>query len=314
MAHIASLSQLQVPEFASVNGELVPYSDVKFHISAEALTRGLSIFEGIKAYWDSASTSLAVRTLELHYARLCESAQLLHIPVTFDYDTFRKGVSDLIGALAKPKKDIWVRTTLYVSEGHWGEGTVADLVMTGILQTKEPIPPFRIGVSTWRRSPDDSMPARIKCAANYQVSRMARIEGRSRGLDDMVLLNSSGRVAEGTGSCIVIVRNGQVISPPPSEGALESITLDVVRRVCGALDVPFVTRPIDRSELVVASEIALVGTISEVTLVAEAEERVLRTDGILAEVQASYMRIMRRDEILPGVNLAPVAQQRSSSG
>lgn len=86
-----------------------------------------------------------------------------------------------------------------------------------------------------------------------------------------------------------------------------------MRRVCVALDVPFVTRPIDRSELIVASEIALVGTISEVTLVAEAEERVLRTDGILAEVQASYMRIMRRDEILPGVNLAPVAQQRSSS-
>lgn len=306
MAHIASLSQLQVPEFANVNGDLVPYSGVTFHISAEALTRGLSIFEGIKAYWDSSCDSLAVRTLELHFARLCESAQLLHIPITFDYGTFRKGVADLIGALAKPEKDIWVRTTLYVSEGHWGEGTVADLVMTGFLQTKEPIPPFRIGVSTWRRSPDDSMPARIKCAANYQVSRMARIEGRSRGLDDMVLLNSSGRVAEGTGSCIVIVRNGQVISPPPSEGALESITLDVVKHVCAARGVEFVTRPIDRSELIVASEIALVGTISEMTLVAETEERALRTDGILAGVQAQYMRVMRRDETLAGVAMTQV--------
>ena len=39
MAHVASLSQLQVPQWALVNTELVPYQDVKIHISAEALTR-----------------------------------------------------------------------------------------------------------------------------------------------------------------------------------------------------------------------------------------------------------------------------------
>ena len=44
----------------------------------------------------------------------------------------------------------------------------------------------------------------------------------------MVLLNQWGRVAEATGACVLMVRNGQVITPPPSEGRLESITVQIV--------------------------------------------------------------------------------------
>ena len=66
-------------------------------------------------------------------------------------------------------------------------------------------------MSTWRRSSDVSLPARIKTGSNYQVGRLARIEGRARGCQDMVLLNEAGRVAESTGSCLLLVRNGKVL-------------------------------------------------------------------------------------------------------
>ena len=70
-----------------------------------------------------------------------------------------------------------------------------------------------LGISTWQRSPDVSLPARVKSAANYRVARLARIEGRARGCQDMVLLNDSGRVVEATGSCIVIAGDGVVCNP-----------------------------------------------------------------------------------------------------
>jgi branched-chain amino acid aminotransferase len=198
-------------------------------------------------------------------------------------------------------------------EGHWGEGTRADLVITGFKQAIDPPPPMKLGVSTWRRTADTSMPARIKSGANYQVSRLARIEGSARGLDDMVLLNSSGRVAEGSASCIVIVRDGTVITPPASEGALESITLDVLEALCRRDGVPFVRRPIDRSELYVAEEAALVGTITELTLVSEIDGYRLALDGLLSELQAAFLDVMRRVTALPTLDFSYMKRSELAS-
>ena len=232
MPHTPSLSQLQHPTFAVVNGELVAYEDVKVHISAEALTRALSVFEGMKGYWDLGCEEFGIRSPRQHYVRLRRSAAILHIPVEFSYDEFRDSCLVLARSLLRTDRDMWFRTTMYVVEGHWGEGTRADLVVTAFHQTKEPIPPMTLTVSSWRRSGDAQLPYRVKASANYVVARQARIEASERGFDDAVLLNDAGRVAEATGSCIVALRDGVVLTPPAYEGALESITLDVVERIC----------------------------------------------------------------------------------
>lgn len=70
----------------------------------------------------------------------------------------------------------------------------------------------------------------------------------------MVLLNQHGRVAEAIGSCVLLVRNGKVITPPWSEGALESITIDIVEELCKTMRMPFECRPIERTELIIADE------------------------------------------------------------
>jgi ribonuclease BN (tRNA processing enzyme) len=101
--------------------------------------------------------------------------------------------------------------------------------------------------------------------ANYQVARLARIEGRSRGYEDLILLNESGRVAESTGACVLMVRAGRAHTPPASEGALESITLDVFPELGASLGIDFVRRPIERSELYIADELGLTCTLAEIT-------------------------------------------------
>lgn len=73
---------------------------------------------------------------------------------------------------------MWARTTLFAIDGHWGEGTVSDLVVTAYHQDKQVPSLICIGTSTWQRSSDISLPARIKTGTNYQVARLARMEGR----------------------------------------------------------------------------------------------------------------------------------------
>ena len=309
MAHTASLSQLQTPKWALVNGELVPYDDVRIHISAEALTRALSVFEGVKGYWDSTGEVFALRTPRLHYDRLCRSAAMLHIPIAFSYDDYLTGLQTLAGVLLRPDRDLWFRTTLYVTHGHWGEGTAADLVVTAFTQDKINPDPMRLGVSTWRRAADVALPTRVKSSANYIGGRLARIEVRRLGYDDAVMLNDAGRVAEATGACVVIADKGAVVSPPTHEGCLDSITVGALQLISQECGIAFERRPIERTELLAAEECGIAGTITELTLIEEIDGFHYTQTGLLSELRQQYLRVMRGECLLDGIELLPIVER-----
>lgn len=295
--------KLQQPKFVYMGGKLRSWEEATLHIGCEAVNRGLNVFEGIKGYWQTDGRFGIVR-LRHHYERLRRSARLLHIPFNHSYDEYCKTIYELFGALLGQDRDMWARTTLFVTEGHWGENTVADLVVTAYHLDKQLPESIHLGVSTWQRSPDVSLPARIKTSTNYQVARLARIEGQAVGCQDMVLLNQWGRVAEATTSCVLIVREGVIYTPPATEGALESITVDIVEAIARSMDIQFVRRPIDRTELIVADEIALCGTLAEITLVESIEG--LPLDGksdILGKLQHQYFQIVRGVSSHPFVEL-----------
>jgi branched-chain amino acid aminotransferase len=277
---------LQQPRWAYFQGDVRPWEDANLHVSCEAVNRGLNVYEGLKGYWQTDENKFGIVEMRRHYERLTRSARLLHIPVPVSYDEFRHACGKLVRALYEPDKDMWIRATLFVVEGHWGENTVADLVLTAYHQAKQPPAPVNVGVSTWQRSTDISLSPRIKTSANYQVARLARIEGRGRGFPEMILLNQYGRVAEATGACVLLVRDGCVITPPPFEGRLESITLEVVRKICHSLAIPFIERPVDRTELHIADEIRLVGTLAELAPVTAVDEYALPPTSPLTDLIA----------------------------
>jgi branched-chain amino acid aminotransferase len=301
-----STLQLQRPEHVFFDGEVRPWEEAVFHVSTEAVVRGLNVFEGLKGHWLE-NGDFAWRTLRRHYERMLRSARLLHIPVEFGYDAFHESCAALTRAELRPGKDLYIRATLFVVEGHYGEGTVSDLVLTAYQQEKDPPAPIDVGTSTWRRSPDVSMPARIKTATNYQIARLARIEGRSRSYEDMILLNQSGRVAEGIGACLLLVRDGCVFSPPPSEGALESITLDIVEDLATSLGIPFARRPVERSELYIADELGLTGTLAEITRIRSIDDMSLPEEApILSALQKRYREAVLGIDPHPSVELSVV--------
>ncbi|ASJ74532.1 aminotransferase class IV [Granulosicoccus antarcticus] len=287
------MAALQTPKFVYMNGGLTAWEDARLHIGCESVTRGLSIFEGIKGYWQP-DGSFALLMLRLHFARLKRSAMLLHIPFEHDFDEFSAAIFELMTALVEPSRDMWIRTTLYVVEGHWGENTRSDLVLTAYHQDKALPEPVSLGISTWRQPGDDSLPARIKASANYQNSRMARIEAREQGLDDMVMLNQAGRVAEASTAALMMVRDGVISTPPASESTLESLTADFCEQLAIDRGYRFERRPIDRTELLIADELAIGGTLNEITPVKAIGRRELATDtGMLATLRSDYFASVR---------------------
>ena len=300
--------QLQKPDWVYFNGSIRPWKEAVLHVSTEAVNRGLSVFEGIRCYTQENNLHLGLLALPRHYARLQESARMLHIPFGTSYAEFEAACHQLLKKLRQPENDMWIRATLYVIDGHWGEGTAADLVLTCYQQSKEPPKPIKVGVTTWRRSSDLSLPPRIKSAANYQVARLARIEGRSRGYSEMLLLNGFGRIAEASGSGVIMVRDGIVHSPPPSEGALESITVRIIRSLCESMSIPFEFRPIDRTELYVAQELALAGTLSEITPIESVDDfRFPQKWPILEKIISRFQAATRGRDPHPAIDLSLAA-------
>ena len=305
--------KLQKPEFVYMNGRLRPWDEATLHVGCEAAIRGLNVFEGVKGYRQP-DGSLAIVMLRHHYKRLQRSARLLYIPFKSPYEECVHGLRELAEALIQPNKEMWFRITLFVTQGHWGQDQVAEMVITGY-QADTTLPrPIKLGVSTWRRSSDVALPARIKTGANYQVARLARIEGRALGCDDMVLLNQEGHVAEATGSCILMVREGKVYTPPATEAALESITLHAIEALARQLGIPFEKRPIDRTELVIADELAICGTLAEVVPVKMIEGRPLPAKSpLLQALQKSYYRAVRGIEPHPEIEMTKVTPARSGT-
>ena len=303
--------KLQEPKYVYMGGGLRLWKEATLHVGCEAVTRSLNVFEGLKGYWKP-DGPFAIVQLRRHYERLCRSARLLHIPFDATFEYYRGAIAKLAGELLEPDRDMWFRTTLYAIEGQWGEGTVADLVITAYHQDQKVPDPINLGISTWRRSPDVSLPARAKSGANYQVARLARIEGRSHGCQDMVLLNNSGRVAEATGSCLVMVRDGTAYTPPATEGALESITLDIVEALAHSMNIPFIRRPIDRTELLVADEIAICGTLAELVLVKTIDGLPLNAESnLLRSLQTRFFRAARNIEPHPAIELTIISRNAS---
>ncbi len=295
--------QLQVPKYVFARGRIRPYKEAVFHVSSEAVVRGLNVFEGLKGYWQP-DGGFGIVAMERHYKRLKRSARLLHIPFDMGFEEFDGHCHALVERMAEPDRDMWLRPTLYVIEGHWGEGTVADLVITAFHQPKAPPAPIAIGISTWRRAADAALPCRVKTSTNYQVARLSKIEGRERGYEEMVLLNDAGRVAEGLGCCVLMVRDGAVITPPTWEGALESITVDICEALCRTMGVPFQRRPIDRSELAIADELGLAGTLVEITHVSSLDGQPYGPHPILDALAGRYRAAVTGRDPHPAVDLS----------
>jgi hypothetical protein len=119
-------------------------------------------------------------------------------------------------------------------------------------------------------------------------------EALKAGYDEAIMLNSAGLVAECTGENIYIVKDGRIITPPLSAGALDGITRDSVITIARDLGIEVVEANIPRSDLYLADEAFLSGTAAEIVPIREIDDREVGEPGpITRKVQETYFATVR---------------------
>jgi branched-chain amino acid aminotransferase len=89
---------------------------------------------------------------------------------------------------------------------------------------------------------------------------LAHKEAKDRGGDEALLLNPFGRSAEAAVANVFVVREGQLLTPPPTEGALEGITRRSVLALAARHAVQASERCLGRIDLVADDEAFLTGS------------------------------------------------------
>src|SRR5213075_1941150 len=112
---------------------------------------------------------------------------------------------------------------------------------------------------------------------NYLNNILAKIEANIAGVEEAIMLNSDGYVAECTGDNIFILKNNQLFTPPLSAGALYGITRGVVMELAPAANIPVSEPNLTRSDLFSADECFLTGTGAELIPVTKIDGRVIGT-------------------------------------
>jgi branched-chain amino acid aminotransferase len=110
---------------------------------------------------------------------------------------------------------------------------------------------------------------------NYLNNILAKIEANNAGVEEAIMLNAEGYVAECTGDNLFIVRDGQLLTPPLSAGALHGITRAVVMDLARDEGWPVAEPNLTRYELFNAEECFLTGTGAEIIPVVKIDGRVI---------------------------------------
>jgi branched-chain amino acid aminotransferase len=262
--------------------------DAHVSVRAKALNYGLGCFAGIRAYWNAEKRELFVFRLRDHVVRLLDSARILGLEAPLGGDEIAEIVCELLRR-NRARADHYVRPLLYVDSDELSP-TLTDVPVSLSVYCL-PFGRYYGGdgihacVSSWRRVADNAIPARAKPTAAYLNSALARADAKRNGFDDAIVLTEGGAVSEASAAHLIMVRRGQLVSPPSTADNLEGITRRSVLEVAAGppFDLPVVERTISRTELYVADEIFLCGTAAEVTPVIRIDHRPIG-DGSVGKV------------------------------
>jgi len=269
---------IQKTEWVWMNGEFVKWDEAKVPLLSNALHYGTGVFEGIRCY-QTADGRPAVFRLKDHMARLGTSAKMCKIRMDHSKDDLVAATKALI--CKNNIKACYVRPLVF-----WGYGNMGFVPEEGKLETSISCWPWGAflgkdalekGVtaktSPWRRISTNCLPMQAKATGQYANSVLAKRDARESGVDEAIMLNDHGYVAEGPGENIFAAKDGVLYTPPISTGILAGITRASIMELAHHSGITVCEHVFLRDFLYTCDEVFFTGTAAEVT-------PVTRIDGI----------------------------------
>ncbi len=284
-----------------MDGELVDWADAKIHVLTHTLHYGSGVFEGIRAY--ETARGPAIFRLDDHIRRLFDSAQIFMMDVPY---TRQELVDATIETVRVNGVDsCYIRPLVYLGYGEMGLNPLPCPVNVSIaiwpwgsyLGDEGVTNGVRMKISSWKRHDPNIMPPAAKGTGMYINSSMAKVEAIKSGYDEAIMLSPQGYVSECTGENIFVVKDGRIITPPVSAGALEGITQSSVRRIAEDLGIPYEVGNLLRSDLYTADEGFLSGTAAEVVPIRSVDDREIGDPGpITRQIQETYFAAVKGED------------------
>jgi len=275
-----------------LNGQLVPKDEAKVSVYDHGFLYGDGVFEGIRVYDGN------IFRLKEHIERLYESAKTIGLTIPLSFEQMEQATIDTVAA--NGLRNAYIR--LVISRGPGDLGIDPDkckaVTLVIIVDTISLYPQefYDNGISlvtaSTRRIPLECVDPRIK-SLNYLNNILAKIEGKQAGVPEALMLNIRGRVAECTADNIFMVKNGSLLTPRLTDGALPGVTRATVLELAPNVGLEPKSRAMGLHDLYNADECFLTGTGAEIVAVINIDGRQIadghpgkKTIALLKEFQA----------------------------
>ncbi len=260
---------MQEVEFIWKNGKIIPWAEATVHLMTHGLHYGTSFFEGIRVY--ETPEGPAVFRLEEHIKRLHDTAKIYGQTITFSVEEIITACEDVIRA--NKLKSAYIRPIAYVGYGSmlvapkectidlavaafpWGAYLGDEGLNNGIDAC----------VSSWNRAAPNTIPTLAKAGGNYLSGFLICSEAHDRGFDEGIGLTVDGKLSEGAGENLFLIKNGVIYTPDSSSSILSGITRDTIITLAKEMGYEIREQAISREALYLADEVFFTGTAAEVT-------------------------------------------------
>ncbi len=257
-----------------IDGKYYDRETAAISVFDHGLLYGDGVFEGIRAY------SGRIFRLDAHLDRLYDSAKAICLDVPLKRPEMEAMVAE---AYAKSKmKDSYIRLVVTRGPGDLGldprncsRPSVICIVDTIRLWPQDRYDRGLVCLTAATPiSHKENLSPRIK-SLNYLAHILAKIEGIAANVDEVIMLDSAGYVAEGSGMNLFSVSDHTVRTPPPYSGILRGVTRDAVLELAHEAGYATSEIPQNRYDLYTADEVFLTGTAAEVIGVTKLDGRTI---------------------------------------
>lgn len=266
--------EIEKPDFVWMNGKIVDWDHGSVPVMTHALHYGTGVFEGIRGY--GVGSNVHIFRLRDHFERLMGSARVCDIESKYTAPELEDACISLLRS-NEIREDCYIRPIMFVGFSGINLGFMNYPIETAIIafpfKQYFSKPGLDVCVSSWTRLYDPVTPPMAKICGNYVNSVFAKRDAAKNGYDEAIMLNTEGKVSEGTGENIFVVKKGKIYTPSIGASILDGITRNTIVELAREERLDLTERDVARSELYTADEIFLTGTAAGVVPVMSVDRK-----------------------------------------
>jgi branched-chain amino acid aminotransferase len=259
------------------------------------LLYGDGVFEGIRVYGGK------IFRLQEHLERLYDSAKALWLTIPYSRDELAEITEEAVrrsGILEAYVRHIVTRGVgdLGLDPRKCSKPTSMIIVDTIRLWPEQIYEAGLTVVTAGTPIPQrESLSPRVK-SLNYLPHILAKIEGIQAGADEVIMLDSAGSVAEGSGQNIFVVKQNTVRTPPPFAGLLKGVTRDAMMELARQAGYRVEESMLNRYDIYTADEAFFTGTATEIVAIRQLDGRIIgsgKAGPVTRDLRARFQALVR---------------------